>query len=169
MQNNILTERLILRQLSLADAPGIFKLRTDASVNKYIDRNACPALEDAEKFITQTCENISKGQSCYWIIADKNTLEFAGTICLFNFSEDQKSAEIGYELLPAAQGKGYMLEAIEQVINFAKETLNLKMLEACVHKDNLASLNLIAHFNFIFIPGRPHEPDLHVFTINLSI
>lgn len=71
-----------------------------------------------------------------------------GTICLWNFSPENDSAEVGYELLPAFQGKGYMQEALAKVIEFGFEELALPALTACVHAENEASIRLLEKFDF---------------------
>jgi len=48
----LLTKRLLLRQLTLSDADQIFSLRSNDVVNKYLDRPKANSLEDAKTFIT---------------------------------------------------------------------------------------------------------------------
>ncbi|MCB0476338.1 MAG: N-acetyltransferase, partial [Flavobacteriaceae bacterium] len=51
------TERLTLRQLSDSDVQEVFLLRSDALINKYLDRQPSKTLEDALKFIEQVKDN----------------------------------------------------------------------------------------------------------------
>ena len=44
-------ERLILRQLSINDQQDVFSLRSDAEINKYLDREPSKNIEDALTFI----------------------------------------------------------------------------------------------------------------------
>ena len=41
-----------------------------------------------------------------------NHFEMIGSICLWNFTDNQKSAEIGYDLSPKYQRKGIMNEIV---------------------------------------------------------
>src|SRR6478752_7508351 len=93
------TERLTLRQLVIADEQEIFTLRSDGEINKYLNRQVSNTIEDARNFIKKVNENINKNDSLYWAITlgDRNIL--VGTICLFNFSNENGKCEIGYELL----------------------------------------------------------------------
>jgi ribosomal-protein-alanine N-acetyltransferase len=142
------TERLILRQLSVNDDKEIFALRSDEQVNKYIDRDPCRAIEDARKFIHKITEVVRQNEGIYWAITLTNNDKLVGTICLFNFSDENHQAEIGYELLPAFQGQGIMQEATSKVIAFGFDVIGLKTIEAYTHLENESSSSLLKKFNF---------------------
>ena len=112
------TERLILRQLVSSDDNEIFALRSNENINKYLDRKPSKSINDARAFIQTINKNIQRNDSIYWGITLNGTDKLIGTICLFDFSDDNLKAEIGYEILPDFQGKGMMQEAISKVINF---------------------------------------------------
>lgn len=80
---------------------------------------------------------------------------------MWNFSEDRKTAEIGYELFPHSQGKGIMDEAIKKLIGFAFQTLGIDILEAFTNKNNLKSISLLLRNNFSHVPGRKDEDDIN--------
>ena len=155
------TDRLILRQLNINDNQEIFILRTDSEINKYLDRQISNTIDDARNFINKVNENISKNDSLYWAItlSDKNKL--VGTICLFGFSVENHKCEIGYELLTNFQGQGIMKEALEIVIEYAFNTIKVKMIGACLHRDNQRSIKLLDKFSFR-TSNKPDEtnPDL---------
>ena len=58
------------------------------------------------------------------------------------------SAEIGYELKTACQGKGLMQEAMTAVISFGWQTMGLRKITAFTHRENKRSLQLLKKFNF---------------------
>ena len=142
------TERLALRQLLDSDDREIFALRSNDSVNKYLGRKPSESLADAKSFIQAIQENTRQNNSIYWAITLTGTDQLIGTICLFDFSDYRKKAEIGYELLPAFQGKGLMQEAVSEVIRFAVQQLGLTTIEACSHCDNIRSTNILQRLNF---------------------
>ncbi len=142
------TERLIIRQLSVSDVQEIFLLRSNALVNKYLDRPPSKTIDDAKVFIQTINENIQKNNSIYWAITLSDTNKLIGTICLFNFSDDNLKAEIGYELLPDFQGKGIMQEALSKVINFGFQQIGLHSIEAYTHSENRCSTRLLEKLNF---------------------
>src|SRR5690242_16752186 len=93
------TERLTLRQLSINDQQDIFALRSDPEINKHLDRQPSKTIEDAIDFINKITDNSKNNNSIYWVITLTKTKTFVGTICLFNFSNEKNSCEIGYELM----------------------------------------------------------------------
>lgn len=145
---NLMTERLILRQLQNSDADNIFSLRSDRRVNLYIDRPKIIFLDDAKTFITKINEGISKGEWLYWAITINMDKNLAGTICLWNIFEHSNSAEIGYELHPDYQGKGYASEALHKIIEFGFSKMKLGVLNAYTHMENQNSIHLLQKFNF---------------------
>ena len=142
------TERLTLRQLLSSDANEIFALRSDPNVNKYLDREPGKSMNDAKTFIQIINENIQRNDSIYWAITLSDTDKLIGTICLFNFSDDNITAEIGYELLPEWQGKGIMQEATSKVIDFGIHHIGLNSIKAYTHSENQRSTRLLEKFNF---------------------
>jgi ribosomal-protein-alanine N-acetyltransferase len=152
----LISPRVILRSLNESDADFIYSLRSDPRVNKYIDRDPATSVEQATEFISKVNDNIAAGTSYYWSILLKDTLEMIGTICLWNLSEDRKTAELGYELLPDHQGNGYMDEAIREVISFAFRN-GFTKLEAFTHKDNQASTKLLMKNQFVLSEEKKDE------------
>src|SRR5579871_6749068 len=118
---NLKTERLIFRQLNADDKDEIFKLRSDESVNQFLDRPKANSIDDALQFIDKIDGFIKNGESIMWAIVLKDDPKLIGTICLWNFQNENTEAEIGYELLPEFQGKKIMQEAISaSVFSFWK-------------------------------------------------
>ena len=142
------TERLTLRQLLDNDNTAIFLLRSDERVNKYIDRPQQHTIDEALAFINKINMAIEQNQSVYWAISLKNIAELIGTICLWNFSANHLTAELGYELSPIFQGQGIMNEAIEAVLKYAFEIIELESIVACTHKDNSSSIKLLEKNGF---------------------
>jgi len=145
----IRSERLTLRSLFIEDSESIYELRSDASINKFLDRQPCKSLEDAKNFINNINKNIEKGGTYYWVITMSYSKQVVGTICLFDISNEKKCCEIGYELSTKFQGQGLMQEAVKNVIDFVFETLKLNVINAFTHKDNEKSTNLLSKLNFV--------------------
>ena len=140
----LITSRLLLRQLMPDDRRDIFLLRSDELVNKFLDRPATTSIEEADKFI----QKINENKSMYWAICLKEPAELVGTICYWNMDDANGSVEIGYELKPACQGKGLMQEAMAAVISFGWQTMALRKITAFTHHENKRSLQLLKKFNF---------------------
>lgn len=144
------TNRLILRKATKADGNEIIFSRFDQIINKSINRSFTDNLKETEKFINK----IPKRQNINWNITLKSNLKMIGTICLWNFSEDQKTVEVGYDLYPQFQGMGIMSEALKCVVDYGFKKLELEKIEAYTHRGNEASKRLLEKNNFTLVPDK---------------
>jgi ribosomal-protein-alanine N-acetyltransferase len=160
------TERLTLRQLLIDDKQNIFALRSDTQVNKYLDREPSKTIDDAIHFIKKINDNIENNNSIYWVISLTSTKTFVGTICLFDFSNEKESCEIGYELMTKFQGQGLMKEATQVVIDYVFQILKFKKILAFTHYENLNSTNLLLKLNFVkSLETDKEDSNLTIFTL----
>lgn len=144
----LFTERLILRQLEIRDDQEISFLRSNEFVNKYIDRAKHLTIEQSQAFINEINHNIYKNRWLYWAICFRDEKKLVGTICYWNFSEDKRKAELGYELQPDFQGLGIMQEALSKVIDFGFQNLKLHTVDAYTQADNARSIKLLTKSGF---------------------
>lgn len=158
MKNNdfplLKTERLILRQLTTSDADMVLYLRSDTEITKYIKRKKPKNLDDALVFINSTNHKIKNHELIYWCIRTKENSEMIGAICLWNFSENRKIAEVGYELNPKFQKNGLMSEAMNCILKFGFKQLNFDRIEAFTHKNNESSKKMLLNNNFHYVSNR---------------
>jgi ribosomal-protein-alanine N-acetyltransferase len=151
------TERLILRALNLEDAKPLFGLRSNKHVNEFIDRKIPKNLSETRGFIDKISTLIAHNTTVFWVLEATHNNELIGTISLRYFDFEDNYAEIGYEIHPDYQERGYMSEALKMVKEFGFEKLDLKTIEAFTHKNNTASIALLEKHNFIFHPEREDE------------
>ncbi|MCG1036398.1 GNAT family N-acetyltransferase [Polaribacter sargassicola] len=151
------TERLTLRALSLDDAKAIFGLRANKEVNEFIQRETPKNLAQTRGFIDSITELTANNKGILWAIQSNNSEELLGTIGLRNFETEDNYAEIGYEIHPDYQERGYMTEAIKEVIEYGFSKLNLKTIEAFTHKNNIASITLLDNQDFVLQTEREDE------------
>lgn len=164
----LITERLTLRKLSKNDSKEILQLRSDTEINKFLDRRTCKTIEDALKFINSIIENGSD-ELFYWAITKTGEDKLIGTICLFDFLQDLKKCEIGYELLTKYHGRGIMIEAANKIIEYAIKTRGLKTIDALTHKDNHSSTKLLQKLNFKKLDDIVEgNPNLSLFRLTTS-
>ena len=166
LYSELTTERLVLRKLETIDSNLIFTLRSSKEVTKYIARPLCSDLEEAKIFIKDRIDDIDNNISIVWTIRLKDSLIPTGTICLWNFSKDKKTAEVGYDMLPEFQNNGYMIEALKRVLIFGFKELNLNTIEAYTSKHNKRSISLLEKNHFILQKERKDKgfPDNIIFT-----
>lgn len=165
------TERLSLRDINESHVEDILKIRSNEVINQFVRRNSPKNNYDALQFILTIKERTKNNQTFYWGISLKDQSNLIGTICLWNFSEDRKGAEVGYELLPEYHRKGIMSEALAAVTGFAFQELHLDEILAITHQDNESSKQLLLKHHFIPEEGRKDEgfPENLVFSRKASV
>lgn len=146
------TKRLYLRAIDETDVNEILFLRSDIIVNKFVKRELTKNSDDALKFIDKIKNSITNKSVYYWCITQKKDPKAIGTICLWNFTPDFKTAEVGYDLHPDFHRKGIMTEALKAVLDFGFKRLNLDNIEAYTQHNNMASLRLLDKLYFNQIP-----------------
>ena len=146
------TERLTLRELNLNDTKAIFRLRTKKEVVEFIDRKTLNNLSETRAFIERISKLTSNNKGVFWVIESKINSQVIGTIGLRNFEDEEDYAEIGYELEPSYQQKGFMSEAFNVVVEYGFKQMELKTIEAFTHKNNRASIALLEKQKFVFEP-----------------
>jgi ribosomal-protein-alanine N-acetyltransferase len=79
---------------------------------------------------------------------ERNSNTAIGSVCLWNINLAEMEAELGYELLPDYQGKGFMKEAIASVIDYATTEAKFKKLSAWTHAQNDRSKIILVNHLF---------------------
>ena len=75
-------------------------------------------------------------------------LNTIGTIDLYDFEPAHRRAGVGVLIISEERGKGYASEALELLIDYAFNTLNLHQLFSHISSSNIVSLNLFAKHKF---------------------
>ena len=159
MQKDLFTERLHLRTPGKEDLQALFDLRSDPEVNRHIKRPGPKDLQEVQAFLDRIQKGATESQLAFWVISPRNSQQLLGTICLWNFSEDRQVAELGYDMMPSAQGNGYMTETVRAVLNFSFDELHIRRLEAYTHADNIPSVRLLSRFGFSKDPEKKDADD----------
>lgn len=154
----IKTSRLELRPLEHRNAEQVLLLRSDEEVNRYIQRKRLSKIDDALAFIDKIQAEYKKKESVSWAIHLEDEPLMIGSICLWNFSADRKTAEVGYDLHPAQQNKGIMNEALRAVLHFGFQELQLHTVKAYTHFANENSKKLLFKNGFRINSGET-DPD----------
>ncbi|MBY0421959.1 MAG: GNAT family N-acetyltransferase [Parvularculaceae bacterium] len=137
----LLTQRLALRPVRDDDLDALLALRSNESVNRYLARSKTPTAEEVRAFI----KRLRAEEAAYWAITENEAL--IGAICLYGLAPEERRIEIGFELHPDFQGRGYMREALAEVVAFAFRS-GVLTIEGRAHKANRASLSVLAKAGF---------------------
>jgi [ribosomal protein S5]-alanine N-acetyltransferase len=151
------TKRLILRQPQEADIDFIFLQRSSPIVNKYIKREPAKTREDAVAHFEKITRNFHEDKGVPWSICLKENNQLIGFISLWNYSEDRKKAEVGYDLHPDFHNRGFMSEAIVPVLHHCFFAKGFEILEGFTDRRNEASKRILLKSNFTYAAARTDE------------
>lgn len=141
------TGNLKLRCFNTDDLENIYKGLSDPLVTKYYAVHFNSLEETIEQLNWYT--NLLKTKTgIWWAIYDNEDENFYGGIGLNDISLTNKSAEIGFWLLPEFWGKGILKKVMPLVCNYAFHNLNIQELKAYVESENLNCKNLLRKQNF---------------------
>ncbi|SCC49676.1 Acetyltransferase, GNAT family [Bacillus wiedmannii] len=142
------TERLLLRELTLLDAETMFRYFSKESVIRYFGMDSFENIEQAKTTIQTFKNRYEEGSVFRWGIEKKGTGQLIGTCGFHLINKHHKRAEIGYELDDTYWGQGYATEALQAILGYGFETLQLIRIAAVVYVENKASQKLLSKAGF---------------------
>lgn len=137
------TERFILRQLRLEDAPDLFSYFSKDEVTEFYDLESFTEVGQAEELIKNWNDRFTNAQGIRWGITFKHEDRIIGTCGFHNWSKEHFKIEVGYELSPPFWRQGIMTEVLKTVINYGFSRLGLNRIEAFIDPHNISSRKLL--------------------------
>ncbi|GLX71500.1 GNAT family N-acetyltransferase [Paenibacillus glycanilyticus] len=144
------TERLILRafaQEDSTDADALFEMLSDAESAKYFGNTPMNSREQAVQLIGRGQHRFEAMEMIRWAITLKDQGTVIGMVIARDFELDA-AGDLEYIILPDYWGKGYMTEALQAVIAYGFDILELKRLQAKVMPENFVSLAVLRKLRF---------------------
>jgi ribosomal-protein-alanine N-acetyltransferase len=167
------TERLLLRELSPADAPALFAIHGDAQAMRWFGSDPLQSLAEAERLVEVFAGwRRLPNPGTRWGLERRADGVLVGTCGLFNWNRVWQRCTLGYELARGAQGKGLMREALRTVLawGFSDAGMGLNRIEAMIHPHNKPSLRVAEGLGFrregllrevAFWGGRHEDLEMH--------
>lgn len=142
------TARLLLRELTAADAPFLHALLTDPAFLEHIGDRGVHTLNDAARVIPQRYRaGYARDGFGMWLIERKLDATAIGLAGLVR-REGLDHVDLGYALLPQARGQGYAREAAGAVVAWATRH-GIAPLLAIVSPANLPSIAVLERLGFL--------------------
>lgn len=137
------TQRLLLQEVQLTDAPFIFELLNTPTWLKYIGDRGIKTLVDAEQYIQKSfLDSYQKNGFGLYKLVLKSANTPIGLCGLVN-RPSLEHIDIGFALLPKYAKKGYAYEAAKATMDYAWKKLDLNTIVAITSKDNTNSQQLL--------------------------
>ena len=142
------TERLMLKKVSLQDAPALFKVWSNHQVTEFMNISPMTDVKQAHEMI-DIFQNMDKSnQGNRFSIFESDQTKPIGS-CGFNYLDSENDrGEIGYELSVDHWGKGFMTEALTELVRHGFDHYKLNRIEAKVETQNQASQFLLKKLGF---------------------
>lgn len=146
---HIETQRLVLRPIRVDDAEAIFAIRSDPLVSRYGSSLPWTSMDLAHEWVARIMGDNDSNTNLQLALERKEDRAVLGSCALFHLDKQCRHAEIGYNLNSAYWGKGYMHEALLELVNLGFKELNLNRIEADIHPDNTSSAKSLDRLGFI--------------------
>ena len=168
------TARLRLRALTPADAPALLRIHSDAEAMRWFGVDPMQNIGQAEKIIDAFNAWFVASSGIRWGLelrdhprndphdgvrdgthhrthhGTPSSGRLIGTCGLFRWNKNWSHCALGYELARTCHGRGYMREALIEVLNFGFTEMALHRVHAEIHRDNQASIRLAQGLGFRF-------------------
>ena len=126
----------------------MLEIRSSEAVMALMDSTKMASLEDAKRYLRSALEDQSNGKGYHFAITRKGDPTMIGYTSFWRMMPAHFRGEIGYALLPSYWKQGIMSEALERMLQFGFEELNLHSVEANVNPDNVGSKRLLEKLKF---------------------
>ena len=143
------TERLTLRRVLPSDVKEMFELRSNPETMKYIPRPLVTNYDEALAHIKMMEDKIETNEGINWAITLKGDDKMLGVIGHYCIKPEHYRAEVGYMILPEYHGKGITTEAVQCVVDYGFNTMQLHSIEGVIDPENEASQRVLQKCGFV--------------------
>lgn len=145
------TKRLYVRQITSEDAKDLSKVLADPLVMQY-STVGVHSQEQIYDYIANCKKQYDLNGFGHWAVYNSVNHEFVG-VCGLNKHkvEADEIIHINYRLAAVQQGKGYAVESVFGVLDFAKNHLKLSAIHALIESANVSSVKVINRTGFNFV------------------
>lgn len=132
--------RIILRECHESDCDHLIKI-------SFYDGIQAKDIIDAKIMYERIGNDYLSGNSVHWLITSVISGEVLGTCGFYRGFQDD-IGEIGYVLKKVHQGKGYMTDALNLILDFGWEKLELIAIKGVTSTNNQASKKVLRKSGF---------------------
>ncbi len=148
-------ERIVLRQLTLADADGLREIAESDAVGRYLPTFLLEKqTDDMEELIRRLYDDLME-ESLFFAVCLND--EFCGLMELYGYREPLHKISIGYRLKENCWGKGVATEALELMLAYLESHTNIEIITASSMVENYASANVLRKCGFTLVVHSAEE------------
>jgi ribosomal-protein-alanine N-acetyltransferase len=144
------TRRLVLRQVTVKDAPWYFEHFNTKEIVEGQDHGGPRDLSEARAELKLYFVDVFKlKRGIRWGITVKGDDKLIGSAGFYKWVQPERyQAEMGYDLNPVFWGKGIMTEALSAIIQYGFDHMGLHRIEVLIPHHNRRSQKLVQGLGF---------------------
>jgi RimJ/RimL family protein N-acetyltransferase len=150
------TDRLLIRPMTVDDAPFMLRLLNDPDWLRYIGDRGVRSVDDARVYIRNGPIAMVERLGFGFGVVETRAGGTPIGICGLAQRDYLDAPDLGFALLPEHRGQGLAYEAAVAVRDFARGELRLPRLLATTRIDNVASQRLLEKLGLRFEKRIPH-------------
>lgn len=143
------TKRLRLREIEVKDAEHMLTYLQDPEVMEYYGLPPFDSTDQVLDEIAWYSKIFTQQTGIRWGITLKDEDKVIGSMGFLNWVSMHHRVDIGYELNQEYWGKGIASEALQAVLAYGFETMELERVQALIEPANLASIHLVEKQGFL--------------------
>lgn len=140
---------MVLRQITKEDAEDILNYLSDQDVMKHYGLEPFQSIEEALDEISWYQSIVKEKTGIRWGITLKGQDQVIGSCGFLNLVVPHSRSDIGFELHKDFWGQGIAREAVEAVITYGFENMNLQRIQALIEPPNHSSQKMVERLGFI--------------------
>jgi RimJ/RimL family protein N-acetyltransferase len=143
------TERLLLREMTEADAEHLVRLGQNPNVTRYLPDPPLASVEDAVRILNTVIFPQYANRIGRWAVIRKDTGEFIGW-CGLKYYADVNEYDLGYRYLEEHWGRGFATEAARAVLQYGIERLRSARIVGKAMVQNTGSRRVLEKIGLAF-------------------
>ncbi|SFE40599.1 Protein N-acetyltransferase, RimJ/RimL family [Chitinophaga sp. CF118] len=156
------TERLIISELTIQDAPFVLTLLNTPTWIQYIGDRGIKNIDEARNYLLNgpIASYKQRGFGLYLIKLKEGNIPIGMSGLIKR--EGLDNVDIGFALHPDYARKGYAFECADAIMKYAREVLKIPVIVAITTEDNASSISLLKKIGLqykemVILPGNPKE------------
>ena len=144
------TDRLRLREMTLADAPFLLELMNEPAFIQNVADRGLRTTADAERWMSEkVLPSYTRYGFGFYLVELKESSVPLG-ICGLVKREVLDDPDVGYAILTRHSGNGYAYEAAAAVMTYGRKTLGLRRIIGVTSAKNAASIRILEKLGLRF-------------------
>ena len=137
----------VLRPFRRTDSAAWFAYLSDPRVTEY---TSWPTVtrESIDALVERVIADYATLSALRWAIARRSDDVLIGSCGYIRYGREETSAELAYELAPAYWGSGIMTAAVRAAISWARDSSEIRRIEALVLPNNARSIAVLQRAGF---------------------